>query len=89
MSVEASFVNPGLPSGWLPWLLAELGVGPESVEEVERVRRDVCAYKERNLSEFGSVPVDEAKVEPVPGSWVAVAECEVEEAMCTLLLQLF
>ena len=53
-------------------------------EEAERVRRDVCAYKERNLSGFENVPVEE---ENVPGSWVVVAEEEVEVTWI-LLLQL-
>ena len=58
------------------------------VEENERVRRDVCTSNERNLSEFDSVPVDEEKAGPVPESW-AGAVCELEDAACILLLQLF
>lgn len=58
------------------------------VEENERVRRGVCASNERSLSEFESVPVDEEKAGPVPESWDGVV-CELEDAACILLLQLF
>jgi len=57
-----------------------------AAEEAERVRRNVCAYEERNVSGFESVPVEE---ESVPGSWVVVVKEEVEEATWILLLQLF
>ena len=59
------------------------------MEEVERVRRDVCAYKERSLVGSEGPPVEEENVAPVPGSCVVVMEETVEEATCTLLLQLF
>ena len=59
------------------------------MEEVECARCDVCAYKERDLSALKSVLVDEGKVRPVSGSWTVVVSCEVEEAKCTALLQLF
>ena len=72
-------MNAGEVSGRLPRLPV---VGAEKVEEVERVRRGVCAYKECNLFGFGGVPV-------VLGSWVVVVEEEVEGATCILLLQLF
>ena len=52
------------------------------MEEVERVQRDVCAYKERNFFGFEGVLV-------IPGSWAVVVEEEVEEPTCILLLQLF
>jgi len=57
------------------------------VEGVECVRRDVCAYKERNLVGLEVPPVEEAKAAPGPGSWAVVVEAE--EASCILLLQLF
>lgn len=47
------------------------------------------AYKERNLSEFENVPVEEEKVVPVAGGWVVVVEEAVEEATWILLLQVF
>ena len=69
------------PAGFRGYLLnSQLGWSVE----VECVRHDVCAYKGCSLSEFESVPVDEAKVKPVLGSLVTVTECEVEEEMCAL-----
>lgn len=59
------------------------------MEEVERARCDVCAYNERGLYVFESVLVDEEKVAAVSGSWAVVVKYDVEEATCTLLLQLF
>jgi len=67
-------------------------VGAEiAEEEAERVRWDGRAYKERNLSGFKSVPVEEEMVVvPVPGSqWIVIVEDEVEEATWIFLLQRF
>lgn len=82
-------MNAGWISDWLSRPCVEPDAGPERVEEVERVRRDVCGYKERSLSAFEGVFVGEEKVGPVSRSWVIVAQCEVEEEECAPLLQLF
>lgn len=51
----------------------ELGARPEKAEEVERDRCcGVCVCKERSLSPFERVLVDEENVTRVSGSWAAV-----------------
>ena len=44
-----------------------LEAGPETAEEIDRVRCDVCAYKVRGLFAFERV-----LVASVSGSWVVV-----------------
>jgi len=64
--VPFTFINAAV-SAWLRWLLFfEIVVGAKWVEEAERVRRDVCAYRERILSWFEIVPVEEEKSCPFP-----------------------